>query len=360
MKCDCIMPIPKIFITHGKQTTTATQGGSLSLMPAHIMGSIVISALIAASTLNHKEISHIIMGQIINTRAGFNPAKEAALLANAPEQISCTTINQSYSSGLKSIINASQIIQQYNCNAIIAGGQESTSSLNATQTADYIKSLTTISNQMKAVYTITDSDIAKHYNHNPIKRPTNNQFTLQIDQYKPYEDTIWQLINKPQDILKTTTSSEKAIAMPADGAAAIMLMNEDTCDRYNIKQAFHIKAYTEVGIDNKDYNNNIANPIQQCLSMAEWTADELDAIDLNELCTAQTVAINKAMQWDVAKVNQYGSALHYGCTGAASSIISLINLMQLMSEKKMRKGLMASCLNGDTGIAICIEQTQKP
>lgn len=360
MKCDCIMPIPNIFITHGKQTVTAIQGGSLSLMPAHTMGSVVIGALMTASAINHEEISHVIMGQIINTQAGFNPAKEAVLLANAPEQISCVTINQSYSSGLKSIINASQIIQQYNCNAIIAGGQESTNSLDSTQIAAYLKSLNTISNQIKAIHAIADSDIAKYYNHHPTKRPTNNQFTLQIDQYKPYEDTIWQLINKPQDNTKSSANSEKNIAMPADGAAAIMLMNEDTHDRYNIQQSFRIKAYTEIGIGNKDYNNNIAKPIQQCLDMAEWTADELDAVALNELCTAQTVAINKAMHWDVAKVNQYGSAIHYGCAGAASGTISLLNLMQLMSEKKMQKGLIASCLNGEAGIAICIEQTQKP
>ncbi|MBE1183260.1 beta-ketoacyl synthase N-terminal-like domain-containing protein, partial [Escherichia coli] len=58
---------------------------------------------------------------------GQNPARQAALAAGLPHQVSALTINKACGSGLKAVQLAAQAIQAGDAQLVLAGGQENMS-----------------------------------------------------------------------------------------------------------------------------------------------------------------------------------------------------------------------------------------
>ena len=114
-----------IVITSALRTAIGSFNGSLKNMQAHDLGSIVIKENIKKSKLKSNEIDEIIMGQVLTSAAGQNPARQAAIKAGVPIEKTAYLINQVCGSGLRAIAAGYQSILSNDSNVVIAGGQES-------------------------------------------------------------------------------------------------------------------------------------------------------------------------------------------------------------------------------------------
>ena len=114
-----------IVITSALRTAIGTFNGSLKNMQAHELGSAVIKENIKKSKLKPNEVDEVIMGQVLTSAAGQNPARQAAIKAGIPIQKTAYVINQVCGSGLRAIAAGYQLILTNDSNVIIAGGQES-------------------------------------------------------------------------------------------------------------------------------------------------------------------------------------------------------------------------------------------
>ena len=114
-----------IVITSALRTAIGTFNGSLKNMEAHDLGSIVIKENIKKSKLKPNEVDEVIMGQVLTSAAGQNPARQAAIKAGIPIQKTAYVINQVCGSGLRAIAAGYQLILTNDSKVIIAGGQES-------------------------------------------------------------------------------------------------------------------------------------------------------------------------------------------------------------------------------------------
>ena len=114
-------------IVSALRTPIGKYNRSLKSFSATQLGSFVIKDLLKRfkESFNPIDVDEVIMGNVLTAGLGQAPARQAALGAGMPYDISAVTINKVCGSGLKAIMLAAQSIRAGDSNIIIAGGQES-------------------------------------------------------------------------------------------------------------------------------------------------------------------------------------------------------------------------------------------
>ncbi len=79
--------------------------------------------------LNPVYFDECVMGNVLQTALGQNPARQASIYAGLPEETNAFSINKVCASGMKAITLATQIIQSGDADAMVAGGMENMSNV---------------------------------------------------------------------------------------------------------------------------------------------------------------------------------------------------------------------------------------
>ena len=117
----------EVVIVSAIRTPIGAYQGSLKNMRSDKLGSIVINEVLKQSKFGKDEIDDVIMGQVLTTGAGQNPARQAAINSGIPFSKPAYLINQVCGSGLRSVISGYQSIKLGESLNIISGGQENMS-----------------------------------------------------------------------------------------------------------------------------------------------------------------------------------------------------------------------------------------
>ena len=386
-----------IVITSAFRTAIGSFGGALAHQAASYLGSLVIKRCLEHSELKSDEVDMVYMGQVLTTGAGQNPARQAAIHAGISKEKTATTINQVCGSGLASVALAYNSIKCEDGTIMIAGGQESMSnSPHYMHVRDGIKmgdgkikdsmvmdGLWDIYNQYHMG--ITAENVAEQFN---ISRKQQDEFAA-LSQKKThnaivankFKDEIVPVIlkvKKQETVFeqdehpKTGSTVEKLGTLrPAfkengsvtagnasglnDGAAAVVLMTEETAKKKNLKPLARIVSWAQCGVDPSIMGTGPIPASNLALKKAGWSKDELDLIETNEAFAAQAIVVNKELGFDLDKVNVNGGAIALGHPIGASGARILVTLIHEMQKRKAKKGLATLCIGGGMGIAMCIE-----
>ncbi|HQL65790.1 MAG TPA: beta-ketoacyl synthase N-terminal-like domain-containing protein, partial [bacterium] len=117
----------RIFIASAVRTAIGSFCKSLSNISAVNLGSIVISAAIKKAGILPEKVDQVIMGNVLQAGLGQNPARQSAIKAGIPVDVSALTINKVCGSGLKAVALAVQSIKTGDADIIVAGGMENMS-----------------------------------------------------------------------------------------------------------------------------------------------------------------------------------------------------------------------------------------
>ena len=117
----------EVVIVGAIRTPIGTFKGSLRNMRSDELGSIAIKEVLNKSKFSNEEIDEVIMGQVLTTGAGQNPARQAAIKAGIPNSKPAHIINQVCGSGLRAVISGYQSIKLGESINVISGGQENMS-----------------------------------------------------------------------------------------------------------------------------------------------------------------------------------------------------------------------------------------
>ena len=386
-----------IVITSAFRTAIGSFGGALAHQAASYLGSLVIKRCLEHSELKSDEVDMVYMGQVLTTGAGQNPARQAAIHAGISKEKTATTINQVCGSGLASVALAYNSIKCEDGTIMIAGGQESMSnSPHYIHVRDGIKmgdgkikdsmvmdGLWDIYNQYHMG--ITAENVAKQFN---ISRKQQDEFAA-LSQKKThnaivankFKDEIVPVILKVKkqetafdqdEHPKAGSAVEKLGTLrPAfkengsvtagnasglnDGAAAVVLMTEETAKKKNLKPLAQIISWAQCGVDPSIMGTGPIPASNLALKKAGWSKDDLDLIETNEAFAAQAIAVNNELGFDLEKVNVNGGAIALGHPIGASGARILVTLIHEMQKRKAKKGLATLCIGGGMGIAMCIE-----
>ena len=386
-----------IVITSAFRTAIGSFGGALAHQAASYLGSLVIKRCLEHSELKSDEVDMVYMGQVLTTGAGQNPARQAAIHAGISKEKTATTINQVCGSGLASVALAYNSIKCEDGTIMIAGGQESMSnSPHYIHVRDGIKmgdgkikdsmvmdGLWDIYNQYHMG--ITAENVAEQFN---ISRKQQDEFAA-LSQKKThnaivankFKDEIVPVIlkvKKQETVFEQdehpkigSTVEKLGTLRPAfkengsvtagnasglnDGAAAVVLMTEETAKKKNLKPLARIVSWAQCGVDPSIMGTGPIPASNLALKKAGWSKDDLDLIETNEAFAAQAIAVNNELGFDLEKVNVNGGAIALGHPIGASGARILVTLIHEMQKRKAKKGLATLCIGGGMGIAMCIE-----
>ena len=116
-----------IVIASAARTPVGAFNGGLSSFPAHKLGEVAIAEALRRARVEPKEVSEVIMGQILAAGEGQNPARQAAIAAGIPFEVTAYGVNQLCGSGLRTVALGYQAIRNGDSEIVVAGGQESMS-----------------------------------------------------------------------------------------------------------------------------------------------------------------------------------------------------------------------------------------
>lgn len=117
----------QVVIVAAKRTPIGSFLGSLAGVSAPQLGAVAIKALLAETGVAPEAVDEVIMGNVLTTGVGQNPARQAALAAGIPMEKPATTVNVVCGSGMKALQMAAQAIMCGDAEIVVAGGQESMS-----------------------------------------------------------------------------------------------------------------------------------------------------------------------------------------------------------------------------------------
>jgi len=389
-----------VVIVDGARTPIGAFGGALAGTPASKLGATVIKALLERNGVSADQVDEVIMGQILTTATGQNPARQAAMEAGIPQECPSMTINKLCGSGLKAVHLAAQAIKCGDADVVIAGGQENMSlaphalpkSRDGQRMGDWqLKDTMLVDGLMDAFNDyhmgVTAENIAKKYG---FSRDDQDAFAAASQQKteKAQADNLFAnelvKVEIPQrrgdpvvfdrdEYPKAGVTAEGLSSLRAafdregtvtagnasginDGAAALLIMSEDKAKELGLTPMVTIKAYSSAGVDPAIMGTGPIPASKKCLEKAGWGVEDLDLIESNEAFAAQSMSVNGELGWDTDKVNISGGAIALGHPIGASGARVLVTLLHGMQRTDAKKGLATLCIGGGQGVAIAVER----
>lgn len=142
-----------------------------------------------------------------------------------------------------------------------------------------------------------------------------------------------------------------------DGAAALLICNEDQLKRFNLRPLARIVSHAVAGVDPSIMGIGPVPATQKALARAGLRIQDIDLVELNEAFAAQSIPCIRELGIDPSIVNVNGGAIALGhplgCSGARITG-TLVHELQRRSD--VRYGLVSLCVGVGQGVACIIEK----
>ncbi|ATX96146.1 acetyl-CoA C-acetyltransferase [Citrobacter freundii] len=387
-------------IVSAARTAIGSFNGALATTGAVELGATVIRAALERAHLDPQRVDEVIMGNVLQSGLGQNPARQALLKSGLSDTVCGFTVNKVCGSGLKSVVLAALAIKAGQAQAIVAGGMENMSlapylldakarwgyRLGDGQLSDVILRDGLICAEHGYHMGITAENVAKEYG---ISREMQDELALQSQRkaVAAIESGAFQaeivpvsvssrkktIIFDRDEFPKADSTAEGLAALrPAfdkagsvtagnasginDGAAALVIMEESAALSAGLKPLARIKAWASGGVAPAMMGMGPVPATQKALQLSGLQLSDIDLIEANEAFAAQFLAVGKTLGFDPQKVNVNGGAIALGHPIGASGARILVTLLHALQARDQTLGLATLCIGGGQGIAMIVER----
>ena len=381
------------YIVKGYRTAVgrAKKGGFRFTRPDDLAADVIKHLVSSVEGLETKMVDDLIVGNAVQeAEQGMQMGRMISLLALG-EDVPGMVVNRYCGSGLEAIHLASAKINAGMADCIIAGGTESMSmvpvmgyktALNyklAKDNPTYYTSMGLTAEQVAGQYKISreDQDEFAYNSHQkatkaqadgkfkeeilPIKveeiyvedgKKKKREFTVDTDE-GPRPDTSMEALAKLRPVFAAGGSVTAGNSSPTnDGAAFVIVMSEKMVNQLNLKPWARMVSYAVAGVEPRIMGVGPIYAIPKALERGGLKLNDIDLIELNEAFAAQSIAVMRELDIDMAKTNVNGGAIALGhplgSTGARLSV-TLINEMRRRQGSKY--GMVTACVGGGQGVA---------
>ena len=387
-----------VVITAALRTPIGTYKGSLKGLSADKLGALAIKESVYKSKLKSDDIDEVIMGHVLTSGLGQNPARQASIHAGIPVSKPAHIINQVCGSGLRSVISGYQSIKLQENKIIVAGGQENMSraphsifyredkKLDENKLVDTMINDGLIDSFNNYHMGITAENVAEKYK---ISKDEQDLFALNsqektqkaIRENKFKNELIKLQINMSdkdflfekdehprsnlnlEDLQKLKTVFKENGTVTAgnssginDGAAATILMSRREAEAKGVEPLTKVVSWATCGVEPSLMGLGPIKAVNMALEKAGWKSKDVGLFEINEAFAAQSIAVIRDLKISKEITNVNGGAIALGHPIGASGTRILVTLIHEMIRQNKAKGCAALCIGGGMGIAICIEK----
>ena len=140
-----------------------------------------------------------------------------------------------------------------------------------------------------------------------------------------------------------------------DGAAAVLLGNEDMGKKYGLKPRAKIKSFASIGSEPTIMLTGPADSAEKALKRAKMNVQDIDLFEMNEAFAAVVLRFMEALNVDHSKVNVNGGAIAMGHPLGATGAMIMGTILDELERKNLSTGLVTLCVGAGMGTATIIE-----
>ena len=390
-----------IVITGMARTPMGAFQGTLKDASCVELGAASIRAALERSGVGADEVSETIMGCVLPAGQGQAPARQAALGAEMPLSVCCTTVNKMCGSGMKSTMLAHDLLLGGEERILVAGGMESMTNapyllprarsgmrLGHGEVVDhmFLDGLEDAYDRGKLMGTFAEATAGRY----GFSREAQDEFAIRslTRAKKAIEEGIFKeeivpvtiKSRKGDTVVETDETPLKAnlekipnlkpafakdgTVTPAnsssisDGAAALVMMRESTAEKRGIRPIARILGHTEHAHEPAWFTTAPVTAIKKLLEKLEWNAGDVDLYEINEAFAVVTMAAISELELDPEKVNVHGGACALGHPIGASGARIIVTLLAALKHHGQRRGLASLCIGGGEATALAVELIQ--
>ena len=392
------------FITDILRTPVGRYGGALSRVRPDDLAATVIRELIKRNAdLPAGQIEDVVFGAA--NQAGEdnrNVARMALLLAGLPVSAGGVTVNRLCASGLQAIIDAARGVMMGEGSAYVAGGVESMSRApfvmpkqeegfsRRAELFDTTLGWRFLNDKLSELYHPfsmgeTAENVARKWGvtrqeQDEFARRSQEKYQEAHEEKKFQDELIPVVIPQPRtdamifdkDEHPRLSSLEKlAMLKPAfahdgtvtagnssginDGAAACLVVSEETIKKFKLKALVRIAGMAVAGVDPAYMGIGPVPATQKLLKRAGLKASDIGLFELNEAFAAQALACIRDLDVDPALVNVNGGAIAIGHPLGCSGTRISATLIHEMLRRRVKYGVATMCVGVGQGVSVLYE-----
>ena len=372
--------------------------GGLSRVPAPDLGAYAITAAMQDAKLDPAAVEEVFMGCVLQAGVGQNPARQAALKAGIPPDVTAVTVNKVCGSGLESVMLAARSIKAGDISVAIAGGMEN---------MDLAPHFMHLRNGVK----YGPATMQDHMAHDGltcafeqwpmgnaaewiagahgVSREEQDRFSaeshqraeaawakgffdgevipLSAEQCKAKEgvsrDEGFRPGSSAESLAKLRPAFTKDGCVTAgnasqiyDGAAAVVVTSLAKAKDLGIAPIATIVDYNTAGLPPKELFFAPAVGIERLLAKHGLKVADIDLFEINEAFAAQVLADIKHLGVPEDKLNLCGGGIALGHPIGASGARVLVTLLHQLVRTGGKSGICSLCLGGGNAVSMLVRR----
>ncbi|MEJ2119634.1 MAG: acetyl-CoA C-acetyltransferase [Alphaproteobacteria bacterium] len=141
-----------------------------------------------------------------------------------------------------------------------------------------------------------------------------------------------------------------------DGAAAILIGNEEIGKKLGLRPRAKIKHFASIGSEPSIMLTGPVGVTKKVLAQAGMEVGDIDLWELNEAFASVVLLLMDQLNVDHAKMNVNGGAIAMGHPLGATGAMILGTLLDELERRDLQTGLATLCVGGGQGTATIIER----
>ncbi len=390
----------EVVVTHALRTPIGKYLGSFTDLSAADLGVSVVRDLLRRSRIDPARVGELVFGNARQAGGGPNVARQISVKAGIPQSVPAWTVNMACGSGLKSLMLAADSIRLGRADIVVAGGVESMSGLpyflpklrtgyrlgNAPvvdamykdgfncplaemlmgETAEKLARDLGITRDAQDAFALESQRkagaaiAAKRFEAelSPVTVPgKKGDLVISADEHVRPDATLESMRKLPAvfDAKNGTVSAGNSSGI-TDGAAALLVMAEETAAQLGLAPLAWVGGATQVGVDPKIMGIGPVPAVRLLEEQNGLAVRDYDLIELNEAFAAQVLACDRELKLPAERLNVNGGAIALGhpigCTGARI----VATLLHELARRDGRNGLATLCISGGMGVAVAFHR----
>lgn len=369
--------------------------GALATIPATELGAHAAKAALERAGVPADRVQQVYAGQVLQAAAGQNPARQSACGAGIGLDVPALTLNAVCLSGTEAVVAATRLINAGEADVVLAIGQESMSLAPHTQraragtkygaielidTLEYDGLTDAFDKRSMGVSTEEHNTVlgldreaqdqlaaASHQ-----RAETSAQFLAEEIAPFTVKTRKGETVYAADDGVRPGTTSESLGTLRAafakdgsitagnssqitDGAAALVLVSDKAVAELGLSPIAEILSHAFVAGPDRNLHEQPSNAINAALAHTDYTAQDLQAVEINEAFAAVGVRSTQQLGLDPQIVNPHGGAIALGHPiGASGARIIGTLARQLASLGSGAVGAAGICGGGGQGSAVVL------
>jgi acetyl-CoA C-acetyltransferase len=384
-------------IVAARRTPMGAFQGTLSSVKATELSAAATRAALADCGVDAADLDEVLLGCVLPAGLGQAPARQAALAADVPLGVGCTTINKVCGSGMKAVMLGSDLIRADSAKRVLAGGMESMSN------APYLMP------KARGGYRMGHQEVLDHMFYDGLQSPfdghmmghfaeeTAKKYGFTREQQDAFAvESVSRALRATEsgafaaELTPVTVTSRRGDSVVAvdegpgavnidkiptlrpafakdgtvtaassssisDGAASLILMRDIEAQNAGIEPLARIIGHSGFAQEPAWFTTSPVYAIKALHKQLGWLPESVDLYEINEAFACVTMAAMQDVGIPHDKVNVNGGACALGHPIGASGARLIVTLIHALRARGGGRGIASLCIGGGEAVAIGIE-----